>query len=176
MGLTLFSCGGGGGGSDEQNLTGNDDAGMENTTNASTAEIDYAPASKSEFSSLSFGPYTITNPNTVKATHLSGIYLGYSYKKLGKNMAEISISGTQTQTFQASATLSNGRFYYQNYPNTPVLEVDATLTVEFLNKSEIKVTGYEDRTRYTYTTQLLNLIQTGESTSSSTYNTTGTWR
>jgi hypothetical protein len=91
-------------------------------------------------------------------------------------MAEISISGTQTQTFQACATLSNGRFYYQNYPNTPVLEVDATLTEEFLNKSEIKVTGYEDRTRYTYSTQLLNLIQTGESTSSSTYNTTGTWR
>lgn len=184
LGLTLTSCGGGGGGgggaghaadvTDENSeiATENAETGGETDT---TNEKDYAPESKSSIGTISFGPYTITS-DTVKASHLSSVYLGYSYKKIGKNKAEISIYGKKTQDFQASATLVNGRFYIQNYPNVTVFEVDSTFTITYISDNKITVEGYEDTTSYSYTTRLLNLIKLSENDNRKTYNTTGIWR
>lgn len=180
IGLTLSSCGGGGGGGGggskggdkEQQAANNQGAG---NNQGATSEKDYAPTSKTGFSSITFAGYSFT-PTSVKASHLSSVNLGYSYKKTGKNQATISVYGKQTQDFQASATLSNGRFQIQNYRGVVVFEVEAEFTVTFVNDKQIKVIGNEERTRYSYTTRILNLIKTGESTDSSSYNTTGSWK
>ena len=171
IGLTLSSCGGGGGGDKkdkdkEQPAANNQSA---------TTEKDYAPTSKTGFSSITFGPYTFT-PTSAKASHLSSVVLGYSYKKIGKNKAEISVYGKKTQDFQASAVLVNGRYQIKNYTGITVFEVDADFTITFVNDKQIKVVGNEETTRYSYTTRILNLIKTGESSDSDSYNTTGSWK